>query len=119
MKSCCKEAMGDHVNEETLAVEERKPSFLQKLKKKWNAKNMLQVVLILITFTIGGSLCGYLGRKILNLMTIENNVIWVVLYIILVSILWPACVLLISIPMGQLAFFRKYLSKMGKRMFRR
>lgn len=119
MKSCCKEAMGDHENEETLVVEERKLSFLQKLKKKWKAKNILQVVLILITFTIGGSLCGYLGRKILNLVNIENNVIWIVLYIILVSILWPACVLLISIPMGQLSFFRKYLSKMGKRIFRR
>lgn len=111
--------MGDQENEEILTAEERKPSFLQKLKKKWNAKNVFQVVLILFTFAIGGSLCGYLGRKILNLINIDNNVIWVVLYIILVSVLWPICVLLISIPLGQLAFFRKYLAKIGKRMFRR
>ncbi len=111
--------MEEDEKEEVITAETGKVSFLQRLKKKWNAKNILQVVLILCTFTIGGSLCGYLGRKILNLFVIENNVIWIILYIILVSILWPLCVLLISMPFGQYAFFRKYLSKMGKRIFRR
>lgn len=85
------------------------------LQNKWKV-NGWQLLVILVTFAVGGSLCGYLGRVILGWFRIEQATIRVPLYIILVTLLWPACVLLISIPLGQFAFFTRYLQKLGRRI---
>lgn len=87
----------------------------EKLKQRWKV-NGLNLVLIITTFALGGSLCGYAGRKILLLTGLEKNVLWFVLYIILITLLWPLCVLLISIPLGQFAFFKKYLIKVWNKL---
>lgn len=87
----------------------------ERLQKKWKVSG-LQVALILCTFAIGGSLTGYTGRKIMGLFAIDQNWLWVIIYIILVTLLWPLAVLLVSIPFGQFPFFIKYLKKMGARM---
>lgn len=88
---------------------------LNRLQQKWKV-NGLQVVLILCTFAIGGSLTGYAGRKLMNLFDIGPQWLWVIVYILLVTLLWPLAVLLVSIPFGQFSFFTRYLKKMGKRM---
>ncbi|MFT3979078.1 MAG: phosphoribosylglycinamide formyltransferase [Ferruginibacter sp.] len=87
----------------------------QKLQRKWKV-NSLSLLLILVTFATGGSLCGYLGKKILGFTGLEKNFLWFLLYIILITLLWPLCVLLISIPLGQFPFFKKYISKIIGRM---
>jgi hypothetical protein len=87
----------------------------ERLQQKWKV-NGWRLLLILITFAVGGSLCGYLGRLILNQLSISQSVIRIILYIVLVTILWPFCVLLISILTGQFFFFRSYLKKMGRRL---
>jgi hypothetical protein len=86
-----------------------------RLKQKWKV-NGLQLVLIIFTFAIGGSLTGYAGRKLLNLFTIEKGWLWIVIYILLICLLWPLVVLLISIPLGQYKFFIKYIGKIGMTM---
>lgn len=87
----------------------------QKLRDRWKV-NGLNLALIIITFALGGSLCGYLGRKLLLFTGLEKNVLWFVLYIILITLLWPLCVLLISIPLGQFRFFLSYIKKIGRKM---
>ena len=87
----------------------------EKLKKKWNV-NSLNLLLVIITFALGGSLCGYAGRKILLLTNLEEGITWVIVYILLVTLLWPICVLLISIPFGQFTFFRSYVLKIGRKI---
>jgi formyltetrahydrofolate-dependent phosphoribosylglycinamide formyltransferase len=87
----------------------------EKLKSRWKV-NGINLLLIIATFALGGSLCGYAGRKILLLTGLDKGIAWVILYIILVTLLWPVCVLLISIPMGQFAFFKRYIIKIGKKM---
>lgn len=82
----------------------------QKLKQRWKV-NGLNLALIITTFALGGSLCGYTGRKLLALTQLEKGVLWVVLYIILITLLWPLCVLLISVPLGQFGFFKRYIAK--------
>lgn len=82
----------------------------QRLREKWKV-NGWQLALILITFALGGSTCGYLGRKILAQLDIESAFIRLPLYIILITLLWPLCVLIISIPLGQFRFFQSYLKK--------
>lgn len=78
-----------------------------------------RLFLILCTFSIGGSLSGWAGRKLLNLMEVEHGVLWVVAYILLVTILWPLAVVLVSLPLGQFPFFRKYLARLGRKLFTR
>jgi formyltetrahydrofolate-dependent phosphoribosylglycinamide formyltransferase len=86
----------------------------EKLKQRWKV-NALNLILIITTFAFGGSLCGYAGRKLLALTGLDKGVVWVVLYILLITLLWPVAVLLVSIPLGQFLFFKKYIGKVFRR----
>jgi formyltetrahydrofolate-dependent phosphoribosylglycinamide formyltransferase len=90
-------------------------SMLKKLQGKWKV-NTVSLVLILITFATGGSLCGWLGKKLLGFTGLEKGVLWFILYIIIITLLWPLCVLAISIPLGQFKFFKNYIRKIFNRM---
>jgi len=90
-------------------------AMFEKLQQKWKVGG-LQLALILCTFAIGGSLTGYAGRKLMPLLGIESNGLWILIYIILITLIWPLAVLLISIPFGQFRFFTRYLLKIGRRM---
>jgi hypothetical protein len=91
---------------------------LERLKEKWKVSGG-RLFLILCTFAIGGSLCGYVGRKLMDLLALDKGVLWYVLYIILVTILWPISVLLVSVFFGQFPFFRNYIFRIFGRMFGR
>lgn len=83
---------------------------LEKLKQHWKVSS-LSLVLIIATFALGGSLCGWAGRKLLLLMNIEKGIAWILLYIVFITLLWPVSVLIVSIPLGQFSFFKKYISR--------
>ncbi|MES2777013.1 MAG: phosphoribosylglycinamide formyltransferase [Bacteroidota bacterium] len=86
-----------------------------KLQAKWKVKGW-QLALILVTFAIGGSLTGWVGRKLLGLTGMEHGVLYYVLYVIVITLLWPMAVILVSIPFGQYPFFIKYIKRIGGRM---
>ncbi len=86
----------------------------QKLQHKWKV-NGLNLLLILVTFAVGGSLCGIIGRKIMGWLNVEKGASWVVLYILIMTVIWPMCVLFVSIFLGQFRFFKNYISKIFKR----
>jgi formyltetrahydrofolate-dependent phosphoribosylglycinamide formyltransferase len=87
----------------------------ERLQKKWNVGG-LQLALIISTFAIGGSLTGYAGKKIMNVLAVGEDWLWTVIYILLITLIWPLAVLIVSIPLGQFAFFIKYIRKIGKRL---
>ena len=87
----------------------------QRLQKKWKV-NGLQLVLILCTFAIGGSLTGYAGRKLMNLIAIDkglamDNRLYNSSYTSLAG-----CRFIGQFSFGQFRFFIGYLKKMGRRM---
>jgi hypothetical protein len=84
-----------------------------RLQQKWKVSGW-QLTLILCTFALGGSLCGYITRLIIQPLSIDNAFLYGTVYFILLTLLWPFCVLAISIPFGQFAFFRNYLRKIGQ-----
>lgn len=88
---------------------------LKKLQQRWKV-NGINLLLIISTFAIGGSLCGIAARKLLLLAEIEQAIVWVPVYILLITLLWPCFVLLISIPLGQFAFFKTYLKKVWNKL---
>ena len=87
----------------------------RRLKEKWKL-NWTGFVLVFTTFALGGSLCGYAGKKLMAFTSLDKGPLYYIIYIILVTIIWPICVLTVSIPMGQFPFFKNYLAKMWKRI---
>ena len=85
------------------------------LKNKWKVSGG-RLMLILFTFAVGGSLCGYAGRKLLAATGVEKGFLWVLLYIVLIVILWPVAVIAVSLITGQFPFFRNYLRRISRRM---
>jgi formyltetrahydrofolate-dependent phosphoribosylglycinamide formyltransferase len=90
-------------------------AMLHRLKKKWNV-SWARFTLIFITFALGGSACARLGNWLLEFILTERTVLYWIIYIPLVSLLWPICVLVISIPLGQFNFFKNYLSRIGRKL---
>lgn len=90
-------------------------NMFERLQKKWKVKGV-QLALILCTFAIGGSLTGFVGKKIMNLLSIQQDWLWAIIYILLITIIWPMAVLLVSFPFGQFRFFSQYIRKIGAKM---
>jgi hypothetical protein len=87
----------------------------ERLQKKWKV-NGVQLVLILCTFAIGGSATGFVAKKIMNAISIQQDWLWGVVYILLLTIIWPLAVIIVSIPFGQFRFFTTYIKKIGAKM---
>ncbi|MCO6463660.1 MAG: hypothetical protein J5I52_05875 [Saprospiraceae bacterium] len=84
----------------------------EKLRSKWKV-GWLQFWLIFTTFAIGGSLCAKISAMLLQLFLSEKDFIYWLIYVPLVTLLWPLTVLVVSIPFGQFRFFVNYLKKMA------
>ena len=93
-------------------------AMLDWLQKKWKV-NGWRLTLVLLTFAIGGSLTGYAGKKLMTLTGIENAIAYIIIYVIVVTIIWPFMVLAVSIPFGQFIFFRNYIFRLGTKLFSR
>ena len=87
----------------------------EKLQRKWKVSGV-QLALILITFAIGGSVTGFLGKKILNLLNLRQDWLWTLIYILLVIIIWPIAVLIVSFFFGQYRFFSGYVLRLINRI---
>jgi hypothetical protein len=86
-----------------------------RLKDKWQV-SWLQFILIFTTFALGGSACARAGSWLLGLVLPEKNVVYWIAYVPLITILWPFCVLFISIPLFQFRFFINYLHRIWLRI---
>jgi phosphoribosylglycinamide formyltransferase 1 len=84
-----------------------------RLQKKWGVTG-LRFVLIFCTFAVGGSLTGYLAKLIMPFLGISGPVLYWLIYIIMVTCLWPFCILLASFAFGQFRFFWDYEKKLGR-----
>jgi hypothetical protein len=86
----------------------------KRLKTKWGV-SWLNFTLIFCTFAIGGSLTGYVTRKLFKLTSLEPGLVKGVLYAVVLTIIWPFMVLLISVFFGQFSFFKAYVGKLIKK----
>ena len=88
----------------------------ERLQKKWGV-SAWRLLLILITFAVGGSLTGYVGKKIMNWTGIETTLVFMLVYIIVVTLIWPFMVLAVSVLTGQFFFFKTYIRTLGGKIF--
>jgi len=85
------------------------------LQQKWKVSPG-RLFLILLTFAFGGSLAGFMAKKVMALLAMELGLLWTLIYILIVTLLWPISVILVSIFTGQFLFFKGYLRRMAMRM---
>ena len=90
-------------------------NMFKKLKQRWGV-NSLGLFLIISTFALGGTACSRIGKLLIGFWSDQHNVLWWIIYIVLITILWPICVIIISIPLGQFSFFKNYLSRVFKKL---
>ena len=88
---------------------------INKLQQKWGV-GPVQFWLIMTTFALGGSLSGYLNKQILNLVFLEKNAAYWLIYPLLLTILWPFSVIFVSFLTGQFSFFKGYLGRIWSRL---
>ena len=90
--------------------------FIQSLQEKWKVRGS-QFWLIMLTFALGGSLSGRLCSFLLNLVFLEKNWAFWLVYPLFLTILWPFSVISVSFFTGQFRFFKGYLSRVGAKVF--
>lgn len=88
---------------------------INKLQGKWGV-GPVQFWLIILTFALGGSLSGRLCTKILDLLILERNWAFWLIYPLFLTILWPFSVLFVSFFTGQFSFFKGYLGRVGAKL---
>lgn len=57
---------------------------------------------------------GYLARTLIKPLEL-SGVLFLIAYLIILTLLWPVMVVVVSIPLGQFRFFRNYLLKIARR----
>ena len=82
-----------------------------KLQKKWGVSGT-RFVLIFCVFAIGGSLTGFLAKKLMPYIDAGHPVVYWIVYLMVVTLIWPFCILLVSLPLGQFQFFWEYEKKL-------
>lgn len=87
----------------------------QRLRQKWKLSTA-DFVVVMLAFALGGSLCGYITRKLLVLFQLQNHSGRWPVYALLLTATWPFCVLLTGHLLGKGAFFRNYLLLMWRRI---
>ena len=86
-----------------------------RLQQKWKA-GPVQIVLIITCFALGGSLTAYSAKKIMDVLSVEKDWLWTIIYILLVTIIWPLAVLIVSFFFGQFKFFKGYVTRIGQKI---
>ena len=87
----------------------------ERLQQKWRV-GAFQIVLIILCFALGGSFTGYAARKIMDLLAVEEDWLWTIVYLLVVTLIWPMAVLFVSFFFGQFKFFRSYVARLGQKI---
>jgi len=87
----------------------------KRLQQKWKV-GPLQIIFIIISFAIGGSVTGFAAKKIMNLLSVEQDWLWAIIYILLITLIWPLAVIIVSFFFGQFKFFSRYVGRLGAKI---
>jgi len=96
---------------------EESQSFLEKLKKKWGLKNLLQVIIILIVFSLTGMTVVFIRPVIFSWFNFdEQTSLWLktITYILLIFPMYQILILVYGTIFGQFAFFWEKEKKLFK-----
>ena len=95
----------------------------EKLKKRWNIKTNIQLVLILIVFSITGSASAWVSKPFVEWMGLSKEdmplLLFIILRLILIFPFYNVLLILIGTVFGQFKFFWAFEKKMFSRFLPR
>lgn len=93
---------------------------MHKLKEKWGIKSSFQLILILMVFTINGSLSVFLAKPVMGFINIHKEsthaLIFWPLRIVLIFVIYQITLVIVGTLFGQKEFFWNMEKKMLKRL---
>lgn len=90
----------------------------EKLKKRWNITSNLQLVLILIVFSITGSLSVMIRKPVFEYLEIgqeTNTLIKILMSILIITPTYQVLLIIVGSFLGQFRFFWNFEKKMLSR----
>ena len=93
---------------------------MHKLKEKWGIKSSFQLILILIVFTINGSLSVFLAKPVMGFINLHKETTHPLLFwpirIVLIFVIYQITLVIVGTLFGQKEFFWNMEKKMLKRL---
>ena len=97
---------------------------MERLKTKWGITSNLQVILIMIVFSLAGSSIGFIRRPLFHIFGIEKETpFWIktVVYLLSIFPIYQVLLLVYGTLLGQFRFFwekeKKLVQWMGRKLF--
>ena len=99
---------------------------MNKLKEKWGITSNFQIIIILLVFSITGSVAVWIAKPVLNLVGLEKEAIsaWIFwpIRIFIIFPIYQILIVIIGALFGQFKFFwafeKKMLSRLGFKRFK-
>ena len=99
---------------------------MKRLKEKWGIESNLQLIIILVVFSITGSLSLYVSKPILDFVGLDKEVLSAWIYkpfrLLLIFPAYQVLILIIGALFGQFKFFwafeKKMLVRLGFKQFK-
>ena len=102
---------------------EEKPSFIERLKVKWGITSTFQVIIILVVFSVNGSLALKLARPVLEFFSVSKEAMSPILYwtlrILIIFPIYQVLLLVVGTLFGQFRFFWNFQKKTFGRFIRK
>jgi hypothetical protein len=92
---------------------------LKKFKERWNIQSDFQLAIIILVFSLNGSLAVYVAKPLLNFVGLNqetiNPLIFWPLRILIVFLVYQFTLIIIGTLFGQKEFFLNFSKKMWSR----
>ncbi len=93
---------------------------MKKLKEKWGITSNFQLVIILIVFSVTGSISIWVARPLLDLLKIDRTVLSPLIFwpirILIIFPIYQILIIIIGTLFGQFKFFWNFEKKMLVRL---
>lgn len=107
------------------SMSDKQASIIERLKQNWGIQSNLQIVIILLVFSITGSLAVFIAKPLLHFFSVDKESMTIWLYVPLrILVIFPTyqvLILIIGALFGQFTFFwnmeKKILSRIGFKRF--
>ena len=90
--------------------------FFERFKKKWGIDSTLDIILILVVFSLAGMSIVFVRKPVFNILSINDSHLAVktVIYLVIVFPCYQAFLLIYGALLGQFKFFWDKEKKLGR-----
>lgn len=96
-----------------------KENFLQRLQKRWQLKDLRQVIVVLIVFALTGTTAMFLKKPIFALLGIDSSATWwmrALVWCVTILPVYNVLLLIYGFIFGQFTFFWNFEKKFFGRL---